>query len=256
MPRRFGENYGVRRLCGLASHAADQQFGIRMRASPLVESFTGKESSRGMNLNPTSSTPSGEPGPQGKIRVLNLGCGLVKREFPEAPRASEVIGIDISRQSNADLHHDLNQFPYPLDTDSFDLIIMQDILEHLDDVPRVMREVHRIARDGALVRIRTPHYSSHYAYNDPTHRQLFGALVLDGFDASRPNSLYGGPWFHFVKRQILFPRIWRMTGVAALANWFPARWEQLFAFIFRAENLLFELRAVKQDERVASADRQ
>jgi SAM-dependent methyltransferase len=179
------------------------------------------------------------------LRVLNLGCGLVKNDFPEFSKSAEVVGIDISPKSNADLQHDLNQVPYPLDSDSFDLIIMQDILEHLEDVPRVMREIHRVAREGALVRIRTPHYSSYYAYNDPTHRQLFGVLVLDGFDASNPNALYGGPWFHFAKREILFPRIWRMTGVAALANRFPARWEQLFAFMFRAENLLFEMRVVK-----------
>jgi SAM-dependent methyltransferase len=179
------------------------------------------------------------------LRVLNIGCGLAKHEFPEAAHASEVIGVDISPNSEADLLHDLNSFPYPLDSDSFDLIIMQDILEHLDDVPRVMREVYRVARDGAMVRIRTPHYSSYYAYNDPTHRQLFGVLVLDGFDATNPNTLYGGPWFRFVKREILFPRVWRITGVAALANRFPTRWEQLFAFIFRAENLVFELRAIK-----------
>ena len=173
---------------------------------------------------------------------------MVKYEFPEATRASEVIGVDVSPNSDADVLHDLNRFPYPLDSDSFDLIIMQDILEHLDDVPKVMREIHRVARDGALVRIRTPHYSSYYAYNDPTHRQLFGVLALDGFGASNPNALYGGPWFGFVKREILFPRVWRITGVAALANRFPTRWEQLFAFIFRAENLIFELRAIKGNE--------
>lgn len=179
------------------------------------------------------------------MRVLNFGCGLVKTEFPEISEATDVVGIDISPNSNADVLHDLNKSPYPLESDSFDLIIMQDILEHLDDVPQVMREIYRVARDGALVRIRTPHYSSYYAYNDPTHRQFFGAFVLDGFDVSKSNALYGDPLFHFVKREILFPRIWRVTGVAALANRFPLRWEQLFAFVFRAENILFELRADK-----------
>ncbi len=179
------------------------------------------------------------------FRVLSLGCGAAKKEFPEAARATEIVGVDRSPQSQADVIHDLDRFPYPLDSDSFDLIVMQDILEHLEDVPRVMREVHRMARDGALVRIRTPHYSSFYAYNDPTHRRSFGVFALDGFGESSPNTSYAGPWFRVLKREILFPRIWRMTGVAALANRFPERWEQLFAFVFRAENLLFELQAVK-----------
>jgi len=170
---------------------------------------------------------------------------MVKQEFQDASRATEIVGVDISPRSQADVIHDLDRFPYPLESDSFDLIIMQDILEHLEDVPRVLGEVHRVARDGATVRIRTPHYSSYYAYNDPTHRRSFGLFALDGFDVRKPRTAYSGPLFRIVGREILFPRVWRITGVAALANRFPSRWEQLFAFMFRAENLSFELRVVK-----------
>jgi len=166
-------------------------------------------------------------------------------EFPEVQEAAQVIGIDNDPRSGADVIHDLNQFPYPLESGSFDLIILQDILEHLEDVPKVLKEVHRVAREGALVRIRLPHYSSYYTFNDPTHRQHLGALFLSGFMASSPNPVYGGPLFRLRMREIQFPKLWRVTGIAALANRFPARWEQLFAFVFRAENMVFELLAVK-----------
>jgi len=180
------------------------------------------------------------------MRVLNLGCGHAKRDFPEASRASEIVGVDHSPASQADVIHDLDRFPYPLESSSFDLILLQDVIEHLDDIPSVMAEVHRVARPGAVVRIRTPHFSSWYAYNDPTHRHYLGVFALDGFDAAQPNALYATARFERVRRRILFPRLWRMTGMAALANRFPARWEQLFAFIVRAENLEFELRAAKE----------
>jgi SAM-dependent methyltransferase len=179
------------------------------------------------------------------MRVLNLGCGHAKRDFPEVDRASLVVGVDISPHSQADILHDLNATPYPLESDSFDLVIMQDIIEHVQSVPSMMNEAYRLVRDGGIVRIRTPHYSSYYAYNDPTHIHFFGALVLDGFDVANPNVLYSEARFRFLKRQILFPKLWRITGVAALANRYTKRWEQLFAFIFRAENLYFELEAVK-----------
>jgi len=182
--------------------------------------------------------------------VLNLGCGSVKNDFPEADRTRKIVGVDNSPNTEADLLHDLNRFPYPLESDIFDLIILQDVLEHLEDVPQVLKEVHRVARNGALIRIRTPHYSSYYAFNDPTHRHLFGALFMAGFDESSPNPVYGAPLFRMKRREILFPKVWRITGVAALANRFPLRWEQLFAFVFRAENLLFELRVVKPYESV------
>jgi SAM-dependent methyltransferase len=182
------------------------------------------------------------------MRVLNLGCGHVKREFPEADRATEITGVDISPNSQADIIHNLDRFPYPIDSDRYDLIIMQDVLEHLEDVPGVMNEIYRVARNGAVVRIRTPHYSSSYAYNDPTHKRFFGVFIFDGFDADQPNNLYTHARFRIARRQIIFPKLWRITGVAALANRFPHRWEQLFAFVFRAENLYFEFTAVKEGE--------
>ncbi len=202
----------------------------------------------GATTDPVTPAPRSDPIAKAEFRVLNLGCGLVKLQFPGASLATEIVGVDISSRSQADLIHDLDQFPYPLASDSFDLIVMQDILEHLEDVPRVLREVHRVAREGATVRIRTPHYSSYYAYNDPTHRRSFGVFALDGFDVLKPRTAYADPLYRIVRREILFPRIWRMTGVAALANRFPDRWEQLFAFVFRAENLFFELQAVKSHE--------
>ncbi len=180
------------------------------------------------------------------MRVLNVGCGKAKREFPEIEQASTVVGLDISRNSQADHLHDLDTFPWPVESNGFDLIIMQDIIEHLEDIPAVMNEVWRIGAPGARVRIRTPHFSSWYAYNDPTHKRFFGAYVLDGFLQNSQNDLYSEGTFRMERREILFPKVWRITGVAALANRFTHRWEQLFAFIFRAENLAFELEVVKQ----------
>jgi SAM-dependent methyltransferase len=180
------------------------------------------------------------------MRVLSLGCGNAKDDFPERDRATEVVGVDMSPNSQADILHNLDAFPYPLESDTFDLVIMQDVLEHLEDVPGTLNEVYRVARHGAIVRIRTPHYSSYYAYGDPTHKRFFSSAVLDGFDAAQPNRLYAEARFAFRKREIQFPKIWRITGVAALANRRRERWEQLFAFIFRAENLYFELEVVKR----------
>ncbi len=180
------------------------------------------------------------------MRVLNLGCGMARLDFPEAIRASEVVGVDLNPRSQADIQHDLNCVPWPFESDRFDLVIMQDIIEHLKDVPGTMNEAFRVLNHGGVLRIRTPHYSSSYAYNDPTHLHFFGAMVFDGFEADRPNGAYSNARFRFRVRRILFPRIWRMTGVAALANRFAHRWEQLFAFVFRAENLYFEMEAVKE----------
>lgn len=190
------------------------------------------------------------------MRVLNVGCGTAKFDFPEASGATEVVGVDINPSSEADIIHDLNRVPWPFDADRFDLVIMQDVIEHLSDVRAMLGEAHRVLRNRGTVRIRTPHYSSSYAYNDPTHIHFFGSFVFDAFDTDNPNCTASASKFAMRKRHVLFPRVWRVTGVAALANRFVHRWEQLFAFVFRAENLYFEMEAVKEDREHHSKQKQ
>ncbi|HET9888371.1 MAG TPA: methyltransferase domain-containing protein [bacterium] len=179
------------------------------------------------------------------MRALNLGCGQKKTDFPEAYRASEIVGIDANPLSNADVIHDLDVFPYPCKSNDFDLVILQDVVEHLQSLPKVLAEVHRILRPGGTVRIRTPHYSSIHAHNDPTHVRCYGAQVFQWFERPTPNNPFGSTSFKLTKREIQFFKIWRLTGVAWLANRFPITYEKYFAFRCPAENLTFELQAIK-----------
>jgi len=164
-------------------------------------------------------------------KILDLGCGKNKHQIEKAA----VTGVDIDPESGADIIHNLNEFPWLFDDDEFDEVICQDILEHLDDLPSAMLEIRRISKKGSLIKIRTPHYSSYYAYNDPTHKHYFGYYAFDCFCDSG---------FRIVRKRLLFPRIWRISGLCALFNRYPQRWEQLFAFVVRAENMYIELENV------------
>jgi len=161
-------------------------------------------------------------------RILDVGCGKFKHQVAEA----EVIGVDVNPDSDADVIHDLNSLPWPFDDNEFDQVICQDVLEHLSDIPLVMQEISRISRQGSVVEIRTPHYSSYYAYDDPTHRHRFGYYTFDRFQDLG---------LKVTGKKILFPRIWCISGMSAFFNRFPRRWEQLFAFVIRAENIYIEL---------------
>lgn len=161
-------------------------------------------------------------------KILDLGCGKNKHYLDGA----KVIGVDIDTESDADVIYDLNVIPWPFKDDEFDMVICQDVLEHLDDLPKVMLEVRRVCKNGGIIKIRTPHYSSYYSYNDPTHKQHLGYYAFDKFCQSG---------LRVVEKRIQFPRIWRLLGLSALFNKYPHRWEQLFAFMFRAENLYIEI---------------
>ena len=180
------------------------------------------------------------------MRVLNLGCGQKKTDFPEAAQAREIVGIDANPLSNADFIHDLDLFPYPCDSNRFDLVLLQDVVEHLQSLPRVLTEVHRVLRPGGTVRIRTPHYSSIHAHNDPTHLRCFGALVFQWFEKPTANDPFGSARFKLTKREIHFLKPWSLIGVKWMANRFPMLYEKHFAYVFRAENMTFELQAIKE----------
>jgi SAM-dependent methyltransferase len=96
---------------------------------------------------------------------LDIGCGL--RKHPGA------IGVDVRALPAVDVICDLNRFPYPFASDAADEVFLHHILEHLDDPVRALAEIWRIARNGAAVRIRVPHYTGRYAWKDPTHKHCF-----------------------------------------------------------------------------------
>src|ERR1700693_2510832 len=116
--------------------------------------------------------------------TLDVGCGTDK--IPGA------IGIDLVPTPVVDVVHDLNKVPWPLTDDSFQVIRLHSVLEHLADVVSTMNEVYRVARPGAMVLIGTPHFSSANAFTDPTHTHFFSARFLDYFvDSTELGQQYG-----------------------------------------------------------------
>jgi len=73
--------------------------------------------------------------------VLELGC-VPKKLWPRS------VAVDVNSSAVADVLHDLNVFPYPFPDNSFDVVIAEHVIEHLDDVVRVVEDMHRI-RTGA-----------------------------------------------------------------------------------------------------------
>jgi 2-polyprenyl-3-methyl-5-hydroxy-6-metoxy-1,4-benzoquinol methylase len=64
------------------------------------------------------------------LKILDVGCG--RNKTPGA------VGIDNNPRSAADVIHDLDRFPYPFPDDEFDLIVGNQIIEHVGDVLAVV----------------------------------------------------------------------------------------------------------------------
>jgi len=98
------------------------------------------------------------------IRKLNLGCDFDYKEG--------WINLD-QYPGRADIVHDLDKFPYPFKKDTFDYILASHVIEHLNNIIKVMKELWRISKPDAIIEIKVPYYKSFNAFRDITHKHQF-----------------------------------------------------------------------------------
>lgn len=96
---------------------------------------------------------------------LNLGCGQHK--------VPGWVNVDHSPACAPDVVLDLETLPWPWPDDSVDEVVLRHVLEHLGATPAkyfgVIKELWRVCRDGALVRITVPHPRHDDFLDDPSH---------------------------------------------------------------------------------------
>lgn len=91
---------------------------------------------------------------------LNAGCG-----------ANYKVGwsnVDIN-DFGYNMVYDLNNVPWPYGNNTFDVILLQDVLEHLREPHSIIKECIRVAKHGATLIIRTPHPKSPNMHKDLDH---------------------------------------------------------------------------------------
>lgn len=180
------------------------------------------------------------------MRVLDVGCGSNK-----VPGAE---GLDVAQLEGVDHVHDLDQHPYPLESDSYDRIVMRHVVEHVKDVVGLMREVHRIGKPGARVEIVTPHYSSSNAYIDPTHLHYFSVLTFDFFCGMTAHEHVAPMRFRLIDKKPVFWAVhdrfpwfvpYRWLGLGYLARRHPIFYERFLCFAFPMKEFQVILEVVK-----------
>ena len=172
------------------------------------------------------------------MKILDLGCG--NKKYPGA------IGIDINPLSDADVIHDLNNLPYPFQDSVFDEIIADNVIEHLDDVIKIMEELSRISNSGARIKIIVPYFRSVWAYIDPTHRHHF---TVDSFAYFDPDhiicKLYRYTNVRFKVERVIFNDClengFLKSILVSIANKWPPRYEMYLSHLFPLDDLTFYL---------------
>ena len=113
------------------------------------------------------------------MNKLNVGSG----EFPK----EGFVNVDYYSVSKPDVEHDLSKFPYPFADNYFDWVESDHCFEHLPNPFAVMKEIHRIAKNGATLIVRVPHFSrgfthaEHKAGFDVTFPYYFRKEFIGGY---------------------------------------------------------------------------
>ncbi len=108
---------------------------------------------------------------------LNFGCGnKILKGY---------INVDIQYGEGIDKSFDFDKFPYPFEDNTFDFILLDNVLEHLEDPKAIMNELHRICKKSGIVRIIVPHFNNSGAFNDYTHKHYFNLRSLENLISTR-----------------------------------------------------------------------
>ncbi|HVP70154.1 MAG TPA: hypothetical protein VMS45_02445 [Gemmatimonadaceae bacterium] len=140
---------------------------------------------------------------------LNLGSG--QNPFPGY--------INVDKYGEPDWRCDLEVFPWPWPDSSIEEVQLIHVLEHLGRDPDVfigvMKELYRVCKPGARVRIRVPHPRHDDFIGDPTHVRVITPQVMSLFSrrncetwkaqgaANSPLALYHGVDFETIEAQVM-----------------------------------------------------
>ena len=108
---------------------------------------------------------------------IDLACGNSKKEG--------FLGVDIVKTDSTDMIFSLQEYPWPIESDSVDEINCSHYVEHIphdiknpndsrDGFIQFFDELYRIMKPGGKAIITTPYYTSMRAFQDPTHQRFIG----------------------------------------------------------------------------------
>ena len=129
---------------------------------------------------------------------------------------------------------------------------MVSILEHLDNVYKVMEEVWRMTKNGGKIIIFSPTRFSSALYDDPEHKRAFTLKSFDYFIEDVKNYRYNNSKVCFKKIKSEYQMGWdkkNMSIYEKCVSWFanshPSFYTKHLESIFPVQRVYFELEVIK-----------
>ncbi len=108
------------------------------------------------------------------MKKLNLGCGFDKRDG--------FVNADSFAECQPDVLFNIEETPWPLESNAFDYVLMKHVLEHVGAdfavFSKVMQELYRVTAPDGIIEIHVPHFRHETWWSDPTHVRAFTLLTF------------------------------------------------------------------------------
>ncbi len=172
------------------------------------------------------------------FRVLDFGCGRGAQSEDPIPwrremrtlrgRVARVIGLDVdpvgAENPTLDEFHQLDPQAgtWPVESSSVNLIICDNVIEHLPDPARFFDEAHRVLAPGGYLCIRTPNRLSYVGIASSLLPNRHHARVLTRVQANR-------------QEKDVFPTLYRCNTVRAVRRELKKRGLEAVVLGYEAE---------------------
>lgn len=112
---------------------------------------------------------------------FNMGCGFKKLEG--------YVNVDKYPECSPDMQFDLEVLPWPIAADQATEILFNHSLEHMGQSSEaflgIIKEIYRISKEGAAVKITVPHPRHDLFLGDPTHVRPITPITLSLFSKEK-----------------------------------------------------------------------
>ena len=182
---------------------------------------------------------------------LELGCGPNKKN-------NQSIGIDILDFNCVDIVGDIFEVLKKIPTESINNIYTSHFFEHIKEIDKLIKEIHRILVKNGKITIIVPHFSNPFYYSDFTHKVFFGLYSFSYY--SKNNFKRNLPDYQNKKLfdqesvRLIFksyrPRYVRhafkkiLEIIFNLTNYMQELYEENFTYIFPNYEIIYKLRKI------------
>jgi SAM-dependent methyltransferase len=151
--------------------------------------------------------------------VLDVGCG--RGQYNEDPipfrrnlrilkeKVAKVIGIDVDQRAKdnqfLDEFHLMQDHSWPIENNSIDLIVCDNVLEHILDPDQLFSEIRRVLRSDGFLCIRTSNRWSYIA--------IAATLIPNRYHSKVISLVQDGR-----KEEDVFPTVYRCNSIRKLKN--------------------------------------